>query len=254
MNNDDISNKLFTTEMAHNVDKHILANTWILWYHDPDDTNWSLASYKKIYEFNTIEDFWRLYNNLPSIANSMFFLMKKGHPPIWEVPQNINGGAWLYRFPKKMADCYWTKFSMYLIGETLMTDTQDIIGISISPKIFNVTIRIWNCNSERICNKLLGNKFNPDYPELVRDQPLYKQFRPSLNDNEQQEAHKERHFKKYKSNNFNKSPKTTPDSTTATAGAATTAAAVGVGGSSGSSSSSSGGGGKPYQKNFHRNV
>lgn len=208
MNNDDISNKLFTTEMAHNLDKHLLANTWILWYHDPDDTNWSLASYKKIYEFNTIEDFWRLYNNLPSIANTMFFLMKKGHPPIWEVPQNINGGAWLYRFPKKMADCYWTKFSMYLIGETFMNDTQDIIGISISPKIFNVTIRIWNCNSERICDKSRGNKFNPNYPELVRDLPLYKQFRPSPNDTEQQ-IHKERHFKKY--NKF-KHPKNTDSS------------------------------------------
>jgi len=192
-NNQDISGKLFTTEMAHNKDKHVLENTWILWYHDPDDTNWSLESYKKIYEFNTVEDFWRLYNNLPSIVNSMFFLMKKGHPPIWEVPQNINGGAWLYKFPKKMADCFWTKFSMYLIGETLMDETEDLIGISISPKIFNVTIRIWNCNSERITDIKRNNKFNPLYPELVRDQPLYKQFRPSPGERTTTENRKQHH-------------------------------------------------------------
>ena len=201
--NEDISGKLFTTEMVHNKDKHMLENTWILWYHDPDDTNWSLESYKKIYEFNTVEDFWRLYNNIPSIANNMFFLMKKGHPPIWEVPQNINGGAWLYRFPKKMADCYWTKFSMYLIGETLMNDTQDLIGVSISPKIFNVTIRIWNCNSERITDKQRNNKFNPNYTELYKDQPLYKEFRPSQNSNNDTTNSNGEH-KKYYKNNYNK--------------------------------------------------
>ena len=201
--NEDISGKLFTTEMVHNKDKHMLENTWILWYHDPDDTNWSLESYKKIYEFNTVEDFWRLYNNIPSIANNMFFLMKKGHPPIWEVPQNINGGAWLYRFPKKMADCYWTKFSMYLIGETLMNDTQDLIGVSISPKIFNVTIRIWNCNSERITDKQRNNKFNPNYTELYKDQPLYKEFSPSQNSNNDTTNSNGEH-KKYYKNNYNK--------------------------------------------------
>ena len=174
--NKDISGKVFTTELVRGESqKHPLKNTWILWYHDPEDSDWTLESYKKIYEFSTIEDFWRLYNNLPSIVNSMFFLMKKGHPPIWETPQNINGGAWLYKFPKKMADCFWGKFSMYIVGETLMEETSDIIGLSISPKVFNVTIRIWNCNSER-CKDMT---FNPEYPELTRGTPLYKQFRPN---------------------------------------------------------------------------
>ena len=46
-------------------------------------------------------------NNIPSVVNNMFFLMKKGHPPIWEVPQNIDGGSWSYKFAKKKADSFW---------------------------------------------------------------------------------------------------------------------------------------------------
>lgn len=151
-----------------------LKHTWILWYHSSDGDDWSMQSYRKLYEFSTVEDFWRLYNNLPSIVNCMFFLMKKGHPPIWEVPQNINGGAWLYKFPKKNADSQWLKFSCYLVGETIGNLSDEIVGISISPKIFNVTIRIWNKNSHKATKHF---KFNRKYPELIKGQPLYKQFR-----------------------------------------------------------------------------
>lgn len=184
----DISGKLFQLELVRgDKEKYPLMNTWILWYHEAESTDWSLESYKKIYEFNTVEDFLRLYNNLPSIVNTMFFLMKKGHPPIWEVPQNINGGSWLYKFPKKMADCFWTKFSIYLIGETLMADTSNIIGLSISPKVYNVTIRIWNSDSDK-CKEI---PFNENYVELTRGMPLYKEFRSKKDNKEFKEANKE---------------------------------------------------------------
>lgn len=151
---------------------HPLENTWILWYHNGKD-NWTMDSYQKIYEFSTVEDFWRLYNNIPSVVNNMFFLMKKGHPPIWEVPQNIDGGSWSYKFAKKKADSFWLKFSLYMIGETIMTQpTEDIIGLSVSPKVWNVTIRIWNCNSIKCQNM----EFNQEYTELISGQPLYKEF------------------------------------------------------------------------------
>lgn len=162
---------VMSTESINPERKHKLQNTWALWYHD-GKSDWTINSYQKIYEFDTVEDFWRLYNNLPSVVNSMFFLMKKGHPPIWEVPQNIRGGSWLYKFPKKIADSFWLKFSCYLVGETIADDMNNIIGISISPKVYNVTIRVWNCNSELAKNI----KFNDNYTELVRGQPLYKEF------------------------------------------------------------------------------
>ena len=146
-----------------------LENTWVLWYHD-GVSDWSLESYRYICEFNTVEDFWRLYNNIPSFSNSSVFLMKKGHPPIWESPENIKGGSWLFKFPKKVADKEWLKMSLYLVGETLCEDTSNIIGLSISPKNYNVTIRIWNKNNEECYNKV---KLPED---IARYKPLYKVF------------------------------------------------------------------------------
>ena len=149
-----------------------LRSAWVLWYHDSSD-DWNLSSYQKIYEFDTVAGFWRMFNNLPSIVNSMFFLMKKGHSPIWDVPENIKGGSWLFKFPKKMADCYWLKMSCYMVGETITNDTTHIIGLSLSPKIYNVTIRVWNCNDVACREKV---EFNPEYSELIRGKPLYKVF------------------------------------------------------------------------------
>lgn len=155
---------------------HQLPNTWVLWYHDTLCDDWSLKSYQRICEFDTIEKFWTVYNNLPSIVNSMFFLMKKGYPPVWEAEENIKGGASLFKFPKKMGDCYWTKFSVHLIAGSLLPNQMDeLIGINISGKnkSFHVTIAVWNHTSETYLQAIQKSKY-PD--ELVRDQPLYKEF------------------------------------------------------------------------------
>ena len=46
--------------MVEHVDKasnnYKLMDTWTLWAHLPHDTDWSLESYKKIYEISSIKD------------------------------------------------------------------------------------------------------------------------------------------------------------------------------------------------------
>lgn len=48
--------------------------------------------------FDTIEDFWRLFNNLkpPSQLSepNNFWLFREGIKPAWEDPLNANGGRW----------------------------------------------------------------------------------------------------------------------------------------------------------------
>jgi len=172
--------KSIPSELSSHSKQHPLEHTWVLWYHD-GKSDWSLESYKYIWEFSTIEDFWRLYNNLPSISNTFIFLMRKGHPPIWEVPENIKGGSWLFKFPKKVADREWLKISLYLIGETLSDNSEHLIGLSVSPKNYNVVMRVWNKNHQACFNKL---KFPP---EIARYKPLYKVFQ-EYQDSEKQEA------------------------------------------------------------------
>jgi len=65
----------------------LLNSKWILWSHDLYDNNWSINSYDKIFEFNTINDFWKLYNNfnlLGGLNKKNYFLMREGIMPIWE--------------------------------------------------------------------------------------------------------------------------------------------------------------------------
>ena len=78
---------------------------WCLWYHNPYDKKWDLNSYKKLYEFNTLEDFFKLYNNwlqvLPDVSQGMFFLMRKISNnyiyPMWEDKSNRDGGFWSFK-------------------------------------------------------------------------------------------------------------------------------------------------------------
>ncbi len=133
---------------------HKLQNSWTIWVHDLYDTNWDINSYKKIYEFNTIEDFWVFFNNKDAISsfdNYMYFLMKTNIPPIWENKCNINGGAYSYIISKNSAKQAWIKLCIKLIGETLTHD--DILhGTSYSPKPNISIIKIWNKNSSIQCN------------------------------------------------------------------------------------------------------
>lgn len=127
-----------------------LNDTWVLWFHDLNNNSWTLDSYIKIFSFDTVGDFWILYNNLNNIYNGMYYLMREGYPPMWDHDKNINGAGWTYKVDKIYANEFWEKLSCFCIGETISTKSKDVIGISISPKIKYVSIRIWvnNCTKE----------------------------------------------------------------------------------------------------------
>jgi len=73
----------------------------------------------------------------------MFYLMRQGYPPIWDHEKNINGGGWTFKIDKKLSFDFWEKLACYCIGETITQNPDNIIGVSISPKIRFVTIRLW---------------------------------------------------------------------------------------------------------------
>ena len=141
---------------------HKLSDTWILWFHDPYDTEWDLSSYKKIYEIDSVEVFWNIYNYIDKhlIVDGMFFVMKKGIDPMWEHKDNSDGGCWSYRVQKKNAYEAWLNLSMALCGNTLTSEKylESINGISMSPKKSFCIIKIWNNDSKindvRIINSI----------------------------------------------------------------------------------------------------
>jgi len=120
-----------------------LHDIWTLYWHPRSCQDWSLESYSRKAELRTVPDFWKLYNNFRTVAHDMFFLMRQGHPPLWEDAKNIKGGALSFKIHNKEVDNFWLVASMLLVGESICQCPEELTGISVSPKLQNPTIRVW---------------------------------------------------------------------------------------------------------------
>ena len=135
-------------------------NKWNLWYHYDKD-NWTISGYKKIFQIETIKDYWNLFNYLSkdnNINNAHYFLMKNNTNPIWEDEINISGGCWSFKIIDKKAYNLFEELSLYLVTETLCSlISEEIMGLSIClKKNNNVIIKIWNNNSKNNSLKFIN--------------------------------------------------------------------------------------------------
>ena len=140
--------------------KHPLNSTWVIWYHNPSDNNWETSSYKKLYEFNTLEDFFTFQNtwknNLPRLNLSMMFMMKKLDNyeyiyPMWEDTNNQPGGCWSFKVPSLNIDNVWLQLCFHVITENTShcpNVNDSINGISFSPKKGFCIVKIWNSTTD----------------------------------------------------------------------------------------------------------
>ncbi len=134
---------------------HKLNSQWTLWAHLPHDTDWSLASYKKVLTFGSIEELHSLIEHIPEkmIKNCMLFIMRNETKPTWEDPVNRNGGCFSYKIFNKNVTNIWNILCYALVGESLSTNNNfvnSITGLTISPKKNFCIIKLWmsNCNNQ----------------------------------------------------------------------------------------------------------
>ena len=147
--------------------EHKLHTPWVLWFHSLDDTNWTKDTYTKIVEINSVEEFLGVYQDFDTFGKGMFFLMRKDIFPQWEDESNIKGGYWSYKIGKTVAEKAWFELSCACIGECLTKKPQDMFninGISYSPKINNVIIKILNRHSELNNSIILNDKIENLHP------------------------------------------------------------------------------------------
>jgi len=131
---------------------HKLDKKWVLWFHHVNDDNWSEESFSKLCEVLTIEDYWKMMNTITTFTAGVFFFMKEDISPRREDIENIDGGCWSFKISKMEIDNLWRIFTMKAIGNTLtknIKDVDEINGITISPKINNCILKVWNKNSEK---------------------------------------------------------------------------------------------------------
>tara|TARA_Y100000741_G_scaffold329266_1_gene283072 strand:+ start:8060 stop:8536 length:477 start_codon:yes stop_codon:yes gene_type:complete len=125
---------------------HQLKHTWTLYLHLPNETDWSINSYKKILTIQYVEELIELYKIITNkmVISCMFFLMKGNIKPMWEDPANCNGGAFSYKINHRISYSIWRTITYLAIGEQLDNTGKNIItGITISPKKNFSIIKIW---------------------------------------------------------------------------------------------------------------
>lgn len=154
-------------------DTTTLAQTWVLWYHDPNNSDYSLESYIKILTFNTATEFWSVVEAISSEAwnSGMFFLMREGIRPLWDAPENDKGGAWSKKVDASETQSIFLDCMVHVLAGKLLKNNNDTIaGVTLSPKGHFHIIKIWNTTTTVSDRRL----FSPTLKMKLGDDIAYK--------------------------------------------------------------------------------
>lgn len=133
---------------------HKLERKWAFWFDNQSKPKQGAAwgtSLRKAYTFDTVEEFWCLYDQIfkPSklVANADFHLFKAGIEPKWEDPECANGGKWTVVTNRKAdLDEMWLETLMALIGE-VFDEAEEICGVVASVRKSQDRISLWTKNA-----------------------------------------------------------------------------------------------------------
>lgn len=147
--------------------------TWVLWYHDPNNSDYSIESYIKILEISEVETFWTTVEAISAEAwnSGMFFFMKQGIRPLWDAPENDKGGAWSKKVDAADTNTVFLDCMVHCIAGKLLTKNNDVVvGVTLSPKGQFHIIKVWNSSTTVSDRKL----FSPTLKMKLGDDIAYK--------------------------------------------------------------------------------
>ncbi|CAG9862981.1 unnamed protein product [Phyllotreta striolata] len=135
--------------------KHPLQSAWTLWYFENDRSQSWEKNQKEISSFQTVEDFWSLYNHIKPASElrqgSDYSLFKKGIMPMWEDKANKRGGRWLLSLEKKQRspdlDRYWLDIILCLVGEAF-ENSDEVCGAVVNVRQKGDKIAVWTADSQ----------------------------------------------------------------------------------------------------------
>lgn len=138
------------SDSSQSIDENYLNDTWMIYFHDPNNSDWNISSYKILTSaISSIEDYslhWKCLKK--NVDKGMFFLMREHVFPSWDSPENINGGTLNIKVLKDSLANLFQELAFNLLGETLLNEqSRDKIylinGISTSPKKHFCIVKIW---------------------------------------------------------------------------------------------------------------
>ena len=120
-----------------------------------------ISQIKKISEFETLEDFWAIYQHLTRpddcIGKTDLHLFKDPIKPIWNDDLNKNGGKLILKCNKDYTSIIWEEMILGLLSGKIQKEIYDKInGISFFSKKDYNSIEIWSREYNEAYNKQLG--------------------------------------------------------------------------------------------------
>jgi hypothetical protein len=141
------------------------------------------ASLRKLYTVQTVQGFWRVYNNLPKASQLnprySYHLMRNTSRPVWEDECNCRGGNWRMKCGKMDSNNVWQELLLAAIGEQFMNcmaTGDDIVGLSVSVRERDDIIQIWNRDSRLSENSTILEKVKQLLPDVQFFTVFYKAF------------------------------------------------------------------------------
>lgn len=131
--------------------KHPLQYKWVLWYCKQDRAKDWEDCLKQVATFETVEDFWALYNHIQLASGlswgSDYYLFKEGIRPMWEDPQNVEGGRWLIQVDRarrnELLDHYWLELLMAVVGEQFDDFGEYVCGVVVNVRQKGDKVSLW---------------------------------------------------------------------------------------------------------------
>ncbi|PHH60479.1 hypothetical protein CDD81_1610 [Ophiocordyceps australis] len=130
---------------------HRLKDAWTFWYRPPISKAHGFIEYEDtlhgIANVKTVEDFWQIYahlrrpSKLPVVSD--YHLFKTDIRPIWEDDVNRQGGKWIVRLKKGVADRYWEDLLLSLIGDQFGDAGDDVCGAVLSMRNGEDILSLW---------------------------------------------------------------------------------------------------------------
>jgi len=139
------------------------------------------ANLKKIYTIRTVEGFWSVYNNIPSVDKiglGSYHLMRDERRPLWEDECNVRGGYWKMRCPKPETAMIWKELLLALVGEQFKNyigEGDEIVGVSVSIRERDNILQIWNNNSSMKKEAKVLEKLGEIAPNFDTSTAFYKE-------------------------------------------------------------------------------
>ncbi|XP_045136591.1 eukaryotic translation initiation factor 4E-like [Portunus trituberculatus] len=137
--------------------KHPLQNTWTLWFFKIENNRTWEDCQMEIASFNTVEDFWALYNHIESASHLKlgcdYSMFKQGIKPMWEDEHNCRGGRWLINLNKQQRatelDNFWLEVLLLMIGEAFAEHSDEVCGAVVNVRSKGDKIGVWTADVKK---------------------------------------------------------------------------------------------------------